>query len=345
MWSNIWKWIVQDQLIDWLASYYDSEAYSTASFLLSTWLTWITEILTPAAKYSQIWKRLSNIWRGVGENQWTAWRVMSYLTEDPETMKRLEDIYWKWNVSFEILKMIGQNWDQYEDIMKVAYNLLNDEWKAALGKFSKDLAFERLKQLKSIDWNSSYGQNLMRIINARWTNIADMFKYIFGLPWQVEVGWFMSKILLKNGAEWLQTRLLKSEYDVWLDILEWGFRKRLSEWFTADDIAELERRTKYNELTKWWTPDEKYFVEDNWKYYLTSEWAEKFWLNVSDYTEAMKKADLRRANAEEVKEFLDDKTKQLMLKKWLTKETIDRLATTWGFQKTVDIISNVVCKI
>lgn len=345
MWSNIWKWIVQDQLIDWIASYYDSEAYSTASFLLSTWLTWITEILAPITKYSQIWKRLSNYRRGLEWNQGTAWRVMSYLTEDPDTMKRLEGIFWKGNVSFDVLKWIGANWDQYEDVMRVAYNLLNDEWKAALWKFSKDLAFEKLKQLKTVDWESTYGQNLMRIINARWTNVADVFKYLFGLPWQVEVWWFISKILLKNWAEGIQTRLLKSEYDIWLDILDGGFRKRLSEWFTADDIAQLENRTQYKGLIEWWTPSEKYFVEDDWKYFLTSEWAEKFKLNVSDYTEAMRKADLMRETAEETKQFLDEKTKQLMANKWLTKEVIDRLATSWWFQKTVDILSNVVCKI
>lgn len=345
IWANIWKWAVQDQLIDWLASYYDSEAYSSASFLLSTWLTWITEFLVPALKYSQIWKRLQNIWRGIDESQWTAWRVMEYLTKDPETMARLEWIFGKWNVTFDVLKWIWSNWWEYEDIMRVAYNLLNPEWKVALNKFSKDLAFQKLNELKSVDWDSAYWQNLLNIINNRNTNVADVFKYMFNLPWQVEIWGFMSKILLKDWTEALQTRLLKSQYDVSLDILSWWFRKRLSEWFTIDDINQLQTRTKYKELMDWWTPKQEYFAEDGGKYYLTSEWAKKFWLSVTNYTDAMRKADLRRATEEETKNFLEEKTAQLMLNKGLTKETINRLASSWGFQKVVDSLSTVVCRI
>lgn len=345
IWANITKWAVQDQLIDWLASYYDSEAYSDASALLSLWLTWITEILAPTLKYSQAGKRIWNLLRGADMNQWTAWRVMSYLTKDPEAMKNLEDLFWKWNVTFDLLKVIWSDWDEYEDIMRVAYNLLNPDAQKAVWEFSKKLAFQKLSELKNIDWNSAYWQELLRIVNARGTNIADMFKYIFWITWQVEVWWFLSRILLKNWAEWLQTRLLKSEYDVLLDNLEWWFRKRLSQWFTKSDIEQIEKKTPYKDLLDKWTPKEEFFVKDWDKYYLTSEWAKKFWLDVSDYTDAMRRADLLRETAEDTKQFLNEKTEQLMLNKWMTPETIKRLAESWWFQKTVDALSNVVCKI
>lgn len=344
IWQNITKWAISDQLIDWLVSYYDTEAYSDTSFLLSVGFTWLTEILSPLVKDSQvikmIWNKLN--WRELTQN--TAWRVMSYLNTDEKALKRLELLFGKNNVSLNLLKGIWEHWDEYEDVMEQAVKLLESAG-VDMGKFSKQVVYEQLRRLGTIDWESKLWREIISIVNSKWTNGADIFKLLFWVPGKLEVGGFISKILLKNVDEWLQTRLLKQDYDIGLDILEWGFRKRLKNGFTLEDIQELQRRTKHKDLIKWWDANEKLFAKEWDKYYLTSDWAKEFNLDVSEYTESMRKADMRRATEEETKNLIDEKTKQLMTNKWLTKEVIEKLASSWAFKEMVDNIANVVCKI
>ena len=344
IWQNIAKWAISDQLIDWLVSYYDTEPYSDTSFLLSVGFTWLTEILAPLVKDTQMIRMIRNgiDWRGLTQN--TAWRVMSYLNTDEKALKRLEYLFGKNNIPLETLKNIWDGWSEYEDIMEQAYNLLKSSW-VDMDKFSKQVVYEQLRKLGTIDWESKLWREIINLVNTRGTNAADVFKLIFWVPGKLEVGGFISKILLKDVDEWLQTRLLKQDYDIGLDILEWGFRKRLKSWFTLEDIQELQRRTKHDNLIKWWDANEKFFAKEWDKYYLTSSWAEEFKLDVSEYTESMRRADMRRATEEETKNLIDEKTKQLMSNKWLTKEVIEKLASSWAFKEMVDDIATVVCKI
>jgi len=345
IWQNIAKWAISDQLIDWLVSYYDTEAYSDLSFLLSVWLTWITEIASPLVKDSQIIKKFWNLLNWRERSQWTAWRVMSYLNSDEEALKRLELFFWKNNIPLETLKWIWAQWDKYEDIMKQALEYLPDSVRKGIEKFWKQAMFEQLRKLNYIDWNSPFWRQIINLVNNNWTNVADMFKLIFWIPWKVQVWWFVSNILLKNAGQTAQTRLLRKDYDTQLDFLEWGFRSRLRNWFTIDDLKQIQRETPYKELVKWWTPDPALFQKEWDKYFLTTEWTKKFKLDVSEYTESMRRADLRREAESETRELLDEKTKQLLDNEWVSPEIINRLATSWAFSKMVDDISTVVCKI
>lgn len=345
IWQNIAKWAVSDQLIDWLVSYYDTEAYSDLSFLLSVWLTWLTEITAPLVKDSQIFKKVWNFLNWRERTQWTAWRVMSYLNTDENALKRLELIFWKNNVPLEALKAIWEHWWEYEDVMEQALNMLPKSVYDGINKFSKQALFEQLRKLNYVDWDSPFWRQIISLINNRWTNVADMAKLMFWLPWKVQLWWFISNILLKNPWQPLQTRLLKKDYDIQLDFLEWGFRKRLKDWFTIDELKQIQKHTKFKDLVKWWAPDNALFQKEWDKYFLTMDWAKKFELDVSEYTDSMRRADLRREAESETKEILDEKTKQLMDNKWLSQEIINRLAASWAFSKMVDDIATTVCKI
>lgn len=345
IWQDITKWAISDQLIDWLVSYYDTEAYSDLSFLLSVWLTWLTEIAAPIVKDSQIFKKFWNFLNDRPRSQWTAWRVMSYLNTDENALKRLELIFWKNNVPLQTLKQLWEQWWEYEDVMEQALKELPSSVYDGINKFWKQAMFEQLRKLNYVDWDSPFWRQIINLMNNRWANVADMAKLMFWLPWKVQMWWFVSSILLKNAGQAPQTRLLKKDYNMQLDFLEWWFRKRLKDWFTTEDLKEIQKHTQYKDLVKWWTPDPTLFQKEWDKYFLTTEWTKKFELDVSEYTDSMRRADLRRASEAETKELLDDKTKQLMDNKWLSPEIINRLAASWAFSKMVDDISTVVCKI
>jgi hypothetical protein len=51
--------------------------------------------------------------------------------------------------------------------MKAAYNMLSPDGKVAINNFTKQQLFEQLKNIKTIDWQSTYGRNLMSLINAQ----------------------------------------------------------------------------------------------------------------------------------------------------------------------------------
>ena len=341
LWNNAIKRTVKDQAIDAIASYYDTESYSTPSFMLSVWLTWLTEVLPSILGDTQLFKMVKNKMRWLDWAEWTWWRLMDVINSDEELLRRRSNVY---GTDFNTYKLIAswEWWGEVEDMLKQAYNMLSPDWKQAINNFSKQQMLEQLKRIGTIDWQSTYGRNLMSLINAEWSNVADVWKYILGIPGKVEFWWFTSSVLFKEGAE-RQTRYLKQVYDIELDKIKWQFRQWLENWFTKEQLEEVASKTKYTDVIKDWKVNSRYFAKDWDRYILNSDWANYLKLDVADYTEAMRRADVLRAQAEGTKEFLDDTFSKIASWKWVSKETVDRLAKSWAYQKMVDEFSKVVC--
>lgn len=345
--NQITKRAVGDQLQDSLASYYDTEAYSTPTLILSTWMTGLTEMLIPAIWSTQWWKRAWNIirWRDVSLWTWTrAADVIWQLDKNSDMYKALVDRM-GWSITYEWLRWIsGQMWE-IEKVLKVAYWELNADWKQAINNFSKQVFAEQLSNLWKIDWQSAYGRRVTQLLNNERANLADIVKYTLWINWTVEVWPFVSSIVFKwNG--WRQTRLVMKEYDITLDNVTWWFRKKMSEWFTADDIETIADKTKYKDVMKDGKVNSDVFSYDEktWKYFLTSDWASKMWLDVSEYTEAMKRADLRAVKAENSEEFLKEIMQKLWKEKWISDELIQQLSTSWTFDNISELIKKITCE-
>lgn len=341
LWSNGIKRVVRDQAIDAIASYYDTESYSTPSFLLSVWLTWITELLPSILWDTQLYKMIKNKIKWLDWTSWTWWRLMDVINSDDELLRRRSNIFWTDFNTFKTIASWGW-WDEVENLLKVSYNMLSPDWKMAINNFWKQQMLEQLRRIWTIDWQSTYWRNLMALINAEWSNISDIWKYILWAPWEVNVWWFTSSILFKEWAE-RQTRYLKQAYDVELDKISWQFRRGLENWFTKEQIEELASRTKYTDVIENGKVNSKYFEKDGDRYILNSDWANYLKLDVTDYTDAMRKADAIRAQAEGTKEFLDETIGEIAASKWISPDVISRMATSWAYQKMVDEFSRLVC--
>lgn len=341
LWTNTIRRVVRDQAIDAIASYYDTESYSTPSYLLSVWLTWLTELVPSVLWDTQVYKMLKNKMRWLDWADWTWWRLMDIVNSDDELLKRWRNIYWTDFNTYKLLASGDGRWE-VEDMLKNAYNMLSPDWKTAINNFSKQQMLEQIKRLWTIDWQSTYGRNLMSLINAEWSNIADVWKYILWVPWKVEFWWFTSSILFKEWVE-KQTRYLKQAYDIDLDKITWQFRKWLENWFTKEQLEEIAGKTKYTDVIENGKVNSKYFEKDWDKYILNSDWANYLKLQVSEYTEGMRRADALRAQAEGTEEFLNETFSKIASWKWVSKETVERLAKSGAYQKMVDEYSKIVC--
>lgn len=341
LWNYWIKRVVKDQAIDAIASYYDTESYSTPSFLLSVGLTWITELLPTILDDAQIFKMVKNKIKGLDRTSWTWWRLLDVINSDDELLRRWSNIFW---TDFNTFKTIASSWDwsEVENLLKVSYNMLPPDGQVAINNFWKAQMLEQLKRIGTIDWQSTYGRNLMSLIKAEWSNISDIWKYILGATWDVSVWWFTSSILFKEGAE-RQTRYLKQVYDMELDKIGWQFRRGLENWFTKEQIEEIASKTSYTDVIKNWKVNKDFFELDGEKYILNSDWANYLKLDVSDYTESMRKADVLRAQAEGTKEFLDETIAKVASSKWVADGVIKRMAESWAYQKMVDEFSRIVC--
>lgn len=337
--------IVRDQLIDTTSTYLDTESFSTPSYWLSVWLTWVFELLPHVLGTAQIGKMITNKirWLKALDNTW--WKMIDVMTSDPEIMKAFEKQLWTNHPTFQMMKKLAQNgwWWEFENALKLMYNQLNPEAQLAMNRFSKELMTEQLSRLTKIDWNSSYGKNLRAIIDANWTNISDIWKYIFGIPGQVDIGWFSSSILFKEWGD-LQTRYLTKNYPVALDNIDWGFRSKIQNWFTREDIEQIASKTPYKSVLKdGRINDELFEAIEDWKYALNWKWAKALWLDVSEYTEAMAKADIIRKEAEWTKEFLDENLQKLAEWRWISKATIDKVVDSWAFNRMINEFERIVC--
>ena len=342
--KNWLKRIANDQIIDATSTYLDTESFSTPSFWLSIWLTSATELLPALLKDAQLGRIISNKIGWVWALDNTGWKILDVMTTDENVMKAFGRYFGTTSPTFQQLKTLSnQWWWNFEDVLKQMYNQLNPDAKIAMNKFSKEVIAEQISRLTNLDWNSTYGKNLRALIDANWTNIADVWKYIFNIPGKVDVWWFSSSILFKEWAD-LQTRYLTKNYPVVLDNIDWGFRNKLQNWFTRVDIEQIAGETPYKSVIKNWKVNDEWFemIED-WKYALNWEWAKALWLDVSEYTEAMAKADVIRKEAEWTKEFLDESLQKLAEWRWISKATINKVVDSWAFNRMINEFEKIVC--
>lgn len=342
-WMDAIKRSVADQTIDMMASYYDTENYSMPSYLLSVWLTWLFETFPALFVDTEALKILKNSLtpgRSALDGTWR--KLMNTITSNEELMKRWTNIYW---LDYDTFRKLAKGWaaDSLDDVLRASYQALDEWWKAAVKTFSKEQAINQINSIMNIDWQSSYWRNLSRILNNSQTNWLDVWKYVLWIPWKIEYWGLQSSIMFKEWWE-TQTRYLLSEYDKKLDRITWQFRRKLENWFTENDIREIADITSgdvriYKDVLDWGKVNWKYFVKDWNKYLLNSEWADYLWLKVSNYTDAMRKADVLKAQSKWVEKEINEMLWKLSSWRWISDDTVEALAQSGAYSKMVDTFS------
>lgn len=342
-WNDVIKRSVSDQMIDMMASYYDTENYSMPSYLLSVWLTWAFELFPALLVDTEALKILRNSitpWRWALDGTW--WKLMNTVMSNENLMKRWTNVYW---LDYDTFRKLARWWmlDSLDDVLRASYEALDEWWKAAARRFSKEQAINQINSIMNIDWQSTYWKNLSRILSNNQTNWLDIWKYVLWIPWKIEYWGFQSSILFREWGD-TQTRYLLSEYDRKLDRINWQFRRKLENWFTEEDIRQIADITSgdkriYKDVLDWGKVNWKFFVKDWNKYILNSEWADYLWLKVSNYTDAMRKADVLRAQSKWVENEINETLSKLSSWRWIDPTTVEALAQSGAYSKMVDVFS------
>lgn len=352
---------IADQRLDALMSYYDTEAYSPASFWISVWMSMITEVLSPLLHSALLWNTLSRVdtinWWFLNAftwDWWSTWSFIRYVDWDDWTMKRFSEISKlleaNWSpMTLKHLHNLSWNWEQLLWDMDSLLKELWVQWANAMWKFSKDTLFDKIRWRQDLDKSSEFYKRLTNLVNSEQTNVADVVKYILWISWEVEVWPFKSIIKFKDWDS-IQSRYLInwkwwSKYDLYLDRIDWQFINQLRNWFDEKSIREISKIEWYDWVLKDWDINSNMFEYDKKtkKYYINQNWADKFWLNISDYTDALKKADAIEAVAKNDGKIVMKMLKKLSDKSWIWLDTLWEL-TSWGtFSQIRWVLEEIMC--
>lgn len=336
--TNLALW----QLMDWQWSAYDTEPYSNASFIMSMVWSTVFDVFPELFRLST-WRNWFDVltWDLKAGN---VWDLARYIDSSPEAANNVARALWKqvWDIWFEDLKAYARNFWAIEEAAKQVYNQLSSAEKAALWKMTKDLTWNFVSQTY---WsNSNIAKNVRRILANGSTNIADVYKYLGRIPWEVSIWPYVSKIQLKNWTEayvvWTREKWL---YDEKLDAaFAWNFTNKIRNWFSAEDIDTLSKiKKEYSELD---TNKDKYFYkienpDGTSTYHLNEQWLKKLWMKAENLS--LEALWVSLARAEDVKWIFKEKMKNLTNKN-IKDNTVDRIADTWAYDEIVYKVKEVL---
>jgi len=326
--AAVTNWII-DQAIDAQWSAFDTEPYSDTSMLISLLWTWLWEI-APIIFKSWI----------VQNAFWQSWifDIARYMKTNPDALANIAKATNTTisQLTYEDLRNYLKNFDEITDAAKQVYNWLNPELQGTANKLTKDILYNYLNQFYKLDTQSQVAKDMRRIVTNASTNPADLLKYVGKIPGTVEFWPFVSKIQLKN---WTKSIAYWS-YDWKLDSLDGWFASRVWWGFSNADIDAISKIDGYSDIAK---DKSKYFYEDwNWKYYLTEDWLDHFWLSAENQT--LEALWLELAEVEDTKNLFKEKMKSIRTnKKAISDDTVDAIAESWGYQEIVEKVKEIVC--
>lgn len=349
-WLDKWltNWIV-DQTIDAQYSWYDTESYSTPSMALSLWGTIWFEIIPWLYKswVLRMWRNMVS-WKNALD--WTAWDVLDFFSNqnNADAINRIANINFNKSPSwltFDDFRKLNDSFQEMKQVTKEYWDRLPPDMKIWVNKWTKQNAYNMLTQVYNLDSNSQIARNVRAMISKDWTNLADIAKYLWWIPWDVEVWPWVSTIKLKNTAWQSESKVWVSwvwatPYDAQLDIsLEWWLASKLEDWFTKQDINTISSMPRYKDLT-----EEMFTLWEDGKYYITENWLKEMWIQTKDMPLSWAARELNKAEIPEISNKFKEIMKELRTSnKQISNETIDLVANSQTYQDVRDKVADVVC--
>ena len=331
-----------DQAMDAQWSAFDTEAYSTQSFLLSALWTLGLNVVLPMFTDAQIVKWIKKAINKDAIWKWWIWDVLDYMSSSNEARENVVKMLQKAdaNVSIRDLKTFSRNFGKIQEVAKQAYNSLPENLQDDAAKWTKQLMHQYINQFYRQD--SEVARQMNRLIQSELTNPADIIKYLWRVPWQVSFWPYVSKIKLKN---WTDATVV---WEKWsdklkkqLNTIDGGIASKVEKWFSPDDLANLKKIDWFSDVAddvKW-----EYFTEadENWRKHLTQKWLEKLWMKAENidlyalWIEISEAEDARRA-LWKLKEVTTSKKK-------IADKTVDAVVDSWAYGNVVNKVKEIVC--
>lgn len=352
--KGLTNWVI-DQLVDAQYSPYDTESYSPESMALSLWGTIGFEIIP------WLWK--SGAFKAIGNIPWairnksvselidgTWWDILEFFSrpENADAINRISNIKFNKSASwltFDDLRAMRDDFNEMKAVTKKYWDKLQDYQKQGVNQWSKESMYRMLTQVYNLDNNSQVARNIRAIISKDWTNIADMAKYLWWIPWTVEVWPWTSTIKLKNANGNIESRVWSyavwgTQYNQALDVAVDGWlHSKLQNGFTIQDINNISSIPAYKDIN-----ESLFSLADDGKYYITEDWLKRLWIETKDMPLSWVAREINKAEEWQV----SNKFKEIMSEirnsnKQISDDTINLVANSQTYQEVRDKVADVVC--
>lgn len=325
------------QIQNWKYWIFDYEPYSDESFYINTLWSVLFDILPEAIDFAWMAKSRNRLkWWHWWFNNWV-WDVIDFMESSPENKQIVANALHKAHPEFteQDLRNYLSIFTEVTDAAELVYRNLTKEWKAAANAWTKELLYNYVKQAH---WeNSAIWAAIRHIVRNQNTTAADILKYLWRIPWDVKIWPYESIIKLKHWTlAWVQAKD-GWWYDPALDVLDGGFNRRVTGWFTDKDIVDISKIKGYEDTLK---NKNKWFNKVWDTYYLNDEWLDAFWLSSRSLT--LESLWVTVEQAENTREILKERMKDLNNKK-IDPDTIDALADSGWYDELVNKVKEILC--
>lgn len=369
--SNIARSIAKDLYIEWVVRRIDSERWedwnrqlSLVTFALpylfyvpwiikSLWLDgWISNIdiaktlwtrKTSRTELNQLRKQYRNM---------SADLFKKYNSFDTKLQKQIKSDLWWWMVmtrafADEMVLNSTKQWNEFIDFWNYIAN--DPEWFIKnIGSYMKK--WHSADTQKFIDW-------LKIIVNDPNTNIVDIIKYSYDLPWTISIMWMRSTIPDTAWATKVLADAIRNAASKWqiapVQFVWWGVDWVLSTYiknvfgnkflpskkFTEWELLKAKDKAKWTPLewllstnTEW--KFAMFKKQSDWKYILTKDWLKQLWVIDTPTTDKI----IKHIDDEEYEELAD------YLWRILGRDVTNLTVEWWVIPKLKEFLSSKLCK-
>lgn len=325
------KGFIRDQFQDALFNVGNTEPYSDASYKISLWASFLTEIAPLFVKSWALKMAKNAVVNPKDILKGTPFDLLDFISKNKNAWETIAKTLGKESVgkmTFQDIVDYSKDFAKLEWYVEQGVKSLPENYQKQINQITKAQLYDWLTQFYNGD--TLLANTVKKIIDNDKSNIADVVKYLSWVDGQVKIWPYVSSIAVDNGA----VKEIRKSYDVALDTkVREGFT--IDRGFSEAQMADL--------LNSWYkqadTPNRPEFFtydENAKRYFLTEKGLDSFGVKIQDVDleTVAKVSDTSEAWSKNIKGNVFSKLNDAM---------VDEIAKTWTYDKLSQTIANFIC--
>lgn len=325
------KGFIRDQFQDALFNVGNTEPYSDASYKISLWASFLTEIAPLFVKSWALKMAKNAVVNPKDILKGTPFDLLDFISKNKSTWETIAKTLGKESVgkmTFQDIVDYSKDFAKLEWYVEQGVKSLPENYQKQINQITKAQLYDWLTQFYNGD--TLLANTVKKIIDNDKSNIADVVKYLSWVDGQVKIWPYVSSIAVDNGA----VKEIRKSYDIALDTkVREGFT--IDRGFSEAQMADL--------LNSWYkqadTPNRPEFFtydENAKRYFLTEKWLDSFGVKIQDVDleTVAKVSDTSEAWSKNIKGNVFSKLNDGM---------VDEIVKTWTYDKLSQTIANFIC--
>ena len=325
------KGFIRDQFQDALFNVGNTEPYSDASYKISLWASFLTEIAPLFVKSWALKMAKNAVVNPKDILKGTPFDLLDFISKNKSTWETIAKTLGKESVgkmTFQDIVDYSKDFAKLEWYVEQGIKSLPENYQKQINQITKTQLYDWLTQFYNGD--TLLANTVKKIIDNDKSNIADVVKYLSWVDGQVKIWPYVSTIAVDNGA----VKEIRKSYDVALDT-------KVREGFTIDrGFSEAQMADLLNNWYKQADPPNRpeFFTydENSKRYFLTEKGLDSFGVKIQDVDleTVAKVSDTSEAWSKNIKGNVFSKLNDGM---------VDEIVKTWTYDKLSQTIANFIC--